>query len=191
MKRTNKRKEAQDLGLTRYSTGKPCRRGHTAPRNTASGNCVTCASEKAKLRAAVPGVQERINANARKRRKQPEIAEQLAAHGKALRRKDPRYHMLVLAKRRAKRKGVYFELRLCDIVVPSHCPALGIPLFVGDGYSSQNSPTLDRYIPSMGYVPGNVGVISALANSIKQNATPEQIQAVAKWALTVWPEHLR
>ncbi len=38
-----KRIEALRLGLTRYYTGKTCKHGHRAERNTLSGNCSVCA----------------------------------------------------------------------------------------------------------------------------------------------------
>jgi hypothetical protein len=36
------RAEAKSLGLTRYQTGIPCRRGHRAERYVSTGNCVEC-----------------------------------------------------------------------------------------------------------------------------------------------------
>ena len=36
-------KEAKDLDLPRYFTGKPCKRGHLAERFTTSATCVECA----------------------------------------------------------------------------------------------------------------------------------------------------
>jgi uncharacterized protein YejL (UPF0352 family) len=47
--------------------------------------------------------------------------------------------------------------------------------------SHDGSPQLDRLVPELGYVVGNVAVISRLANTIKSNATPQQIRAVADW----------
>lgn len=38
------RKEAQQLGLSHYFTGEPCKRGHIAPRKT-KGTCIECAKE--------------------------------------------------------------------------------------------------------------------------------------------------
>lgn len=36
------RREARDLGLLRYTTGKPCVRGHVGQRVTKTGNCIAC-----------------------------------------------------------------------------------------------------------------------------------------------------
>jgi hypothetical protein len=63
------------------------------------------------------------------------------------------------------------------------CPVLGIPLFRNRGAKGQgpNSPSLDRIVPQLGYIKGNVIVMSSLANRIKNDSTPEQVMAVAKW----------
>lgn len=87
------------------------------------------------------------------------------------------------AKQRAKRFGLPFNIELDDIVIPTHCPALGITLQYGIGKMHFASPTLDRIIPELGYVKGNVAVISLKANTIKNNATPEEIKKVATWLL--------
>ncbi len=46
------RQRAQENGDTRYSTGKPCPRGHLAQRLTANGACVDCAREDTARREA-------------------------------------------------------------------------------------------------------------------------------------------
>jgi hypothetical protein len=89
--------------------------------------------------------------------------------------------MLANAKIRARRAGVPFNIIEADLEIPSHCPALGIPLFIGDGVAGPNSPTLDRIRPELGYTRGNVIIISGLANAIKSSASSEQIYAVAHW----------
>ena len=93
-------------------------------------------------------------------------------------RSDPVPKLLSGAKHRAEQQGVPFDLTASDVHVPCDCPALGIPLLVGERVTD-NSPTLDKIIPALGYIRGNVVVISHLANRIKSNATPEQIRAVA------------
>ncbi len=65
--------------------------------------------------------------------------------------------------------------------MPRFCPALGIPLYRAAGSAAQgpNSPTLDRIVPELGYVRGNVRVISSRANQIKSDATPAELLQVA------------
>jgi hypothetical protein len=36
------RKEAIELGLARYNTGRPCKHGHTGGRSTLNGACIEC-----------------------------------------------------------------------------------------------------------------------------------------------------
>jgi hypothetical protein len=43
------------------------------------------------------------------------------------------------------------------------------------------SPELDRIVPSLGYVKGNVLVVSRRANRIKTDATVEELQQVASF----------
>ena len=87
--------------------------------------------------------------------------------------------MLKGAKHRAKRDGVPFNLVEEDIVIPSHCPVLGIPLSFGPIDDRDSSPSLDRLVPSKGYVRGNITVVSFRSNSIKSNATIEELRKVA------------
>jgi hypothetical protein len=83
---------------------------------------------------------------------------------------------------RAKRKGVPFRLAAKDILVclpPNlRCPVLDIPLVFGHAACLPDSPSIDRIIPELGYVPGNIRVISMRANSLKSNATADELQRV-------------
>lgn len=71
-------------------------------------------------------------------------------------------------------------------MVPSHCPILGLPLFVmvGTKGGGPNSPSLDKIEPSRGYVPGNVIVISNRANRLKSDASVEELRAIASFYAT-------
>lgn len=94
----------------------------------------------------------------------------------------PEYAWLDSIRTRAKKLNVPCNLTpeyLRSIMVDV-CPVLNIPLVRSVGESAtDNSPTLDRIIPEIGYTEGNVMVISKLANQIKSSATPDQIQRVA------------
>jgi len=89
--------------------------------------------------------------------------------------------LLAAAKCRAKKKGLDFNIDKRDLIVPDLCPVLGIPLFIGKDKCSDNSPTLDRIDSSKGYVKGNIQVISHRANSIKRNATVEELKKIIKY----------
>jgi len=84
------------------------------------------------------------------------------------------------ARGRARAKGLPFDLTSDDLELPVRCPVLNIPIQPG-GQTTPNSPSIDRINPNLGYVKGNVIIISHLANRIKAEATPPQIRAVADW----------
>jgi len=97
---------------------------------------------------------------------------------------DPRRKLLYNARNRAADRGLDCDLKVGDIVIPEICPVLGIPIFasVGKGRVSMkdnwNAPTLDRIDPSGGYTKGNVKVISARANFLKNDASLEEVEAI-------------
>jgi hypothetical protein len=88
------------------------------------------------------------------------------------------------AKKRAKEQGLPFNVTVADIVIPSHCPVLGIELVRGD-YNT--APSLDKIVPALGYVKGNVAVISKRANMIKSNANAEELSLVLEYVKRVTP----
>ena len=94
---------------------------------------------------------------------------------------DKDQHSLKSIKARAVAKGLPFDLTLDDIAVPSVCPVLGLKLSREVGGKANSSPSVDRVVPSLGYVKGNVQVISELANRMKADATPEQLLLFADW----------
>jgi hypothetical protein len=42
------RKEANAAGLTRYFTGKPCKRGHVVERRVDTGDCAECVNQRSR-----------------------------------------------------------------------------------------------------------------------------------------------
>lgn len=109
--------------------------------------------------------------------------ERVNAGAPAWRRNNPERVLLIAARHRAKKLKVPFNLDIEDILIPLTCPALGVVLSPGRGKASNcdNSPTLDRIIPALGYVKGNVQVISGKANRIKNNATHDEVAMVARF----------
>jgi len=95
------------------------------------------------------------------------------------REEKPKGRMLSSAKNRAKNDSVPFDLALEDIPDWDICPVLGVEMKKDTRYA----PSLDRIVPSLGYVRGNIQVISHKANAMKQDATQEELERFAKWVL--------
>ncbi len=91
---------------------------------------------------------------------------------------DPRGQMLAAARGRAKKAHLPFDLLKGDITVPDFCPVfpdIRLEPQQSGGRFHNCSPSLDKMIPSLGYVKGNVMVMSWRANSIKRDATLDEL----------------
>jgi hypothetical protein len=86
---------------------------------------------------------------------------------------------------RAKKKNIPFSIDISDVAIPEYCPILEIKLVnhLGEGKAMDDSPSLDRIIPSLGYIKGNIQVISHKANIMKANASKEELIIFAKYIL--------
>ena len=95
--------------------------------------------------------------------------------------KSVEYRILTRAKSRAKQNNIPFNLELTDIVIPETCPLLGIPIEIQPkkGYHP-NSPSLDKIIPEKGYIKGNVWVISNRANTLKNDASLQELELLVE-----------
>lgn len=96
------------------------------------------------------------------------------------RRENPVKTLLQNARARSRKYGLAYDIDESDIVIPTHCPVLGIKL-EKNIKTSDSCATLDRMDNSKGYVKGNVKVISYRANSIKRNATVEEMEKILKY----------
>jgi hypothetical protein len=85
------------------------------------------------------------------------------------------------AKDRAKAHGLEFDLAVEDLAVPEKCPVLGIPLLLAAKGLRDHSASVDRIDNSLGYVKGNVVVVSWRANRIKTDATVEELGLVYRF----------
>lgn len=103
---------------------------------------------------------------------------------RARRDADPAKYLWRHAYDRARKKGVPFSITVDDVVVPEVCPVLGFPMVFGVRHSPF-APSLDRIRPELGYVPGNVQIISNRANMMKNEASPEELVRFARWVLSV------
>lgn len=96
---------------------------------------------------------------------------------------------------RARAADVPFALTIENLPpIPDECPALGIPFKHGHGVTGSlgpHAPSLDRIIPDLGYVPGNVQWISFKANTMKNDSSMDELRRFAHWALNLSASHLR
>lgn len=93
------------------------------------------------------------------------------------------YKMWKASRNSARSRGFNHNIEPSDIVIPTHCPILGIELKPGENARRSHSPSLDRIDNSRGYVKGNVWVISCKANTMKSDATPEELRRFSEWAI--------
>lgn len=85
-------------------------------------------------------------------------------------------------KGRAVRKGIPFDLELEDIIIPEVCPVFKVPFIYGDHSWTYS---VDRIKPELGYVKGNIVIISNKANMMKNTATTEDIKMLYEWMLSL------
>lgn len=89
--------------------------------------------------------------------------------------------MVVEARARAKQNGIEFSIEDTDVRWNDTCPVLGITITFqrnkGRG-GDDNSPSIDRINNDLGYVKGNVRLISNRANKLKNNMTKEECQRI-------------
>ena len=96
---------------------------------------------------------------------------------RAWKAKHPRARLLARAKENARARGMNFDLSIEDIFIPDVCPITLQPLsFEGP---KEHRPSIDRIRNHLGYVKGNVLIVSERANRIKQDASIDEIRRMA------------
>lgn len=100
-------------------------------------------------------------------------------------------HLLCAARGRARNKGIQFTLTANDFEIPEFCPILGIKLVVSPKRGAgSDSASIDRINPDLGYVPGNIQVISMRANRMKSDASVDDLRKFAAWVNKEFPDSL-
>lgn len=87
------------------------------------------------------------------------------------------------ARDRAKRDKIEFNIEVVDITIPKYCPLLDIELKQTSNKAGDCSPSLDRINSELGYIKGNIRVISRMANIMKAHATIKQLTLFSKTIL--------
>lgn len=82
------------------------------------------------------------------------------------------------AKSRATKRNIEFNLELEDIILPDKCPVFGTTFIYND---KDYTYSIDRINPSLGYIKGNIMIISNKANRIKNNASVKDLENILKY----------
>jgi len=146
---------AKEQGDMFYTTGKPCKRGHISPRLVSTHGCVQCNTE-------VYYPKDRDNYR----------------YGNTF------YRQFMSRKQKAIKSGIPFTIEFSDIHQPEFCPVFGVKLnygWSGDSMRDNNKATLDKVVPSLGYIPGNVFVISWRANKLKSDMNVEELEKIMNY----------
>ena len=172
------RLEAQALNLKRYF-GTPCIHGHSGERFVRNHACVKChAINKKKAASQKPkGVHGRP-------RKYPEFVGPIKPKRTVFKPLTVEERWIVRSKNKPKTASSRRELSIeyYKSLLVTHCPLLGIELTY-DAYTGptpQNYASLDRIDPTKGYVPGNVQILSFRANTLKADASIEELELLIK-----------
>ena len=156
--KSTEREVAKANGKQTYFTGNPCKRGHIAERFVSTYTCVECSRKELYT-----------TERDRYRTSENTLAYQLRQR-----------------KISASKLGIPFDITLDQIEQPEYCPVLGIKL--NYAWGGQNGhlrdpakATLDKLIPELGYVPGNVFIISWRANKLKSDMTVTELEQILKY----------
>jgi hypothetical protein len=159
--------------LDEFVTNRSKKDGHTS-------HCKACATlKRAKVKLEEPEKHKRMMELRRKWEKDnPERCKFL---GSRWRSENPLKYIYNATKNRAKKLGIPFNIDLSDVSVPAVCPVLGISLVRSKGKRTDASPSIDKMVPELGYVKGNVRVISMRANRIKNDGTVEEHEKIVRY----------
>jgi len=80
-----------------------------------------------------------------------------------------------------KTNNIPFTLCYEDIEWPSHCPILGIELDYFADIKKASSPSFDRINPKLGYLRGNVCIISSRATTLKNSGTSKEHRLISDY----------
>jgi hypothetical protein len=77
---------------------------------------------------------------------------------------------IISCRKRANNKGPSFNIEISDLLpLPQFCPFFGIPLDYKSGPDRRRWASVDKIKPELGYVKGNVRIISSAANWAKND----------------------
>lgn len=144
--------------------------------------CKICNSQ-----ATTPERRKFYNERRQERRQNPDYKQNEYNKGKQYRINYREKYLFKSAKERCKKKNIPFNITIEDIIIPEYCPILKIKLTKGEmSKKDWNAPSIDKIVPELGYVKGNIMVISLKANVMKNNATKEELLNFCEFFLDYW-----
>lgn len=91
-------------------------------------------------------------------------------------------HMYNCKRANCKYRGIEFNIEFEDIDFVDRCPMLGVELdYTVNALKHENGVQFDRINPKLGYVKGNVRVLSSGANRLKSDLNLERCEKVFKF----------
>lgn len=117
-----------------------------------------------------------------------EQKEEIAEKSKIYYRQNLKKLLVSRARSRSTIQNLYCDITEDDIIILDKCPLLGIPFKYGSKHDKWFTYSLDRIDNSKGYIKGNVQVITYLANTMKSQATIEQLKTFAKNILKLYKD---
>ena len=82
------------------------------------------------------------------------------------------------ARYRSRRDNREFNITKADVILPKKCPVLGVPIILGHKHFG---PSMDRVDNKKGYIKGNIRIISKRANTLKSDATREELKKIIEY----------
>ena len=87
---------------------------------------------------------------------------------------------------RARENNLPCNITSEDIILLRVCPLLSVNIEYGNNTITNYSASLDKINPLLGYVKGNIQVVSMLANNMKSSATQQELITFSKNILKIY-----
>jgi hypothetical protein len=186
MTQATTRKEAVQLGQSTFFTGRPCPRGHLSPRRVSNQSCILCDKQNSHNSYA-RNIDSKKQYNTKWSKDHPELMRAYHKDWRDQQRGNLLYiqrRMLSRVKLRSKKEDLPFDLTIeyIQTIWPqdNKCPVYDVE-FDLSGNNLQWCASIDKTIPSKGYVQGNVSIISFRANSIKTDSTLNELKLLVEY----------
>jgi hypothetical protein len=173
------------MSTTRCSKWMPRAKEYCAGPENHQGDCRTAARVARDIVRYTNYKRTRYNSDENFRKHQ---LDRMQKKRQRVRKDDPvlyrKRQALANAKQRAQKVGVPFDLTIDTVPdIPEFCPVLGLELnlSISSKTRDDNCPSLDRIIPELGYIVGNIAWISWRANRLKSDSTYQELEQILNY----------